>query len=575
MHSSNQALSELSKERLEYVKKLIDTAKQAMTEIVGKNIILITGAAGSGTDILASRLEGKKLLLKKDELSDQYRAIDEDHPQGRNISRPRLLKSALPLQNKLFFCECPEFSSNQTISENAIAKSIILESTINNAQQIRGMIVTIDYNQFTSNTLESIKYLISTLNQFLPPNSKEMRKSVAFVVIQKPSSKTTAEAHQAILSAIKNELAKTNNTESTWWSLLEQNLVVMDFKDMATSNKTLLDKVRDFSEIKPTEFNFTDYDYSRKTFINAIHDTAVDIERATQLEEKISHTEEGADTLKKLENNINQLTNEITEKINQKLLLREEIRDKRDILDKMKKKENLVKYWFDNLHEERNPIYKLGFAGYSEKKFEYDDIPFDEVKLKQKNGYFTNEMIDKEHGKYSITYKSHFGYSGEASVEIHVKENQLPENKAVIEKLNEEINEKRTQKEKCTDVLAKLTETQDKLQEELLELHKHSPSSLERVELEMKLSRLQNSIDKSQDAFKTAIKYFDDFKIPQPDFSDPLYKLTNPIPEPMPAENVLNMLSMFAKHEQDAPQSTNINIDQAENKMGRNQPAAL
>ena len=102
MFSSNQTTTQLTADRLERLKKLIDKAKPTTANIAGKNIIMIIGTAGSGTDILASRLEGKKLLLQKDSLSDQYRAIDEDYPSGRHISTPRLLK--VKTQQETFFC---------------------------------------------------------------------------------------------------------------------------------------------------------------------------------------------------------------------------------------------------------------------------------------------------------------------------------------------------------------------------------------------------------------------------------------------------------------------------------------
>ena len=341
-----------------------------------------------------------------------------------------------------------------------------MESAINKAKQVRGIIFTIDYSHFVSNTLENVKQLISTLNTFLPPNSKDIRKSVAFVVLQKPNSKSTDEVRAAILKEIAKIETTETNTEPTWWSLLKNNLIIIDFKDMTTSINAIVEKTHTFSEIKPVEFNFTNYDHSRKTLIGSINNIALEMELAKQLEEKIKQTKMSIEEINALEENNKAISSEIEKKGNQRISLREEIRKQREVLKDINK-EDLVKRWFEVLNEERNPIYKLGFAGYSEKKFAYDDIPFDEVKLTQQNGYFVNEVTDKEKGKYSVTYKSHFGYKGDASVEIYVKQNRLPENKEVIQYLQKEIDNKTKQENECSTELNNLLKSSDKIEKKL------------------------------------------------------------------------------------------------------------
>ena len=83
----------------------------------------------------------------------------------------------------------------------------------------------------------------------------------------------------------------------------------------------------------------------------------------------------------------------------------------------------------------------------------------------------------------------------------------------------------------------------------------------------MKLSRLQQSIASSQDKFETAIKYFDDFKIPQPDFADPLYHFVCKPQEPLSTTEALHVLSTFAKKPpggDSSPSSANVDTETKE-----------
>ncbi len=255
------------------------------------------------------------------------------------------------------------------------------------------------------------------------------------------------------------------------------NIMLGDLLDNGHTRDSLVKKIVAAPAIPVNIFNFTRYDVSRTGFNQLVYDISDDgarilrdlesvparmsivqqriensRERAEYYNTDLRRLESGeinkddhAERLKTLQSRLRK-HNELIASYNVSISNIDDsinaLRLERGNLDSA----DPVVYHYENMKENRE---LLGhFLSWTDKKFNYDGIPFVKVHKSHNTtqGDFCEEKKDESNGKYSVRYVSKRGHGSSAEVTIYVEKRCLSDNKQRIAAIDRDIVEKDSSK---------------------------------------------------------------------------------------------------------------------------------
>ena len=475
-----------------------------------KEVILVIGDTGAGKSTTVNYLLGSKMEI--DEKSFRQVKVRKGQPEyatiGQDISSETVRPQIYTSDSKLCYCDCPGFLDTKG-KEQQVANTVNIQSVVNTLNKVSGILIVIEASSLTGRARGMLN-IVKTLSELLKISKGEMselEKSLLFVFTKSSPkekdkifykidnciaslNKEKASKSQGFLkkmseflkvtsedSKLNQELHELDDQMRILYLIKKTNSIVIDVIDEGNSRSELLDHIKNLKPLSKDIFQFNFTDTAHTTFNEMVTQIASAcnpvLDEAIKIRNNISQLK---DQEKQIVKNIGyyreimHLTEEAYKAKNSELVMQyeaavKEIHREINSLEKQKKilleKQNtfdsseLITHWSDSIDEKRS---WYGWVGWTEKKFNYADIPFFEAKLDFENGEIIPKLNEPEKGEYQSTYQSSLGKDGKASVAIRVEKRHLPGNQALLRSIGEDLiqiqyktNELTSRKEQMVD----------------------------------------------------------------------------------------------------------------------------
>lgn len=459
---------------------LVDKGISDIETAEGKRLNLIIGRkkAGKSTTVnylfgkrMRRRFENGKFVVECERKEDELARIGTELRGAETVySKAYVDKSGLAL------CDCPGFFDNRG-PEVELAGSISIEAAVRLSENIGNLLIVIPYEDLLGEG--DFTELCVTLNQLFKKDPKfaplcENNLKSALFLITKATDEIMREGiERTVIATVNAELVeltarerlrvtipeKNAQKESSRRRILSmmknENTFFLNPVDNGESRTTVLDvisrrQLQPGSEVSKDLFNFNGWNSGLVEFDTYLTDQSGEVSKmiADYLAMRNS-TAENETRLIDLGQQVRaQTTADFREMLGQGRrdmnAIGAELRDIARRIDEIDierdylARPNLDRYKYDDVHEPRDGWWSTRF-GWTSRTFEFsensNDVTYDDVIENPCGNNFSDRLDDRRHGHYRTTYKSGYGEVGNASVEIQVARNRIPQNRHRLERI--------------------------------------------------------------------------------------------------------------------------------------------